>query len=57
VLAEAEFASVEAAAALRPAAFCRAEVTADRRFTGGELARAGGDQVRAWALDYGVDLG
>jgi CYTH domain-containing protein len=57
VLAEAEFASVEEAAALRPAAFCRAEVTADRRFTGGELTRASGDQVRAWALEYGVDVG
>ena len=57
VLAEAEFASVEAAAALRPAAFCRAEVTADRRFTGGQLARASGEQVRAWAGEYGVELG
>ena len=57
VLAEAEFASVEDAAALRPAAFCRAEVTADRRFTGGELARASGEQVRAWAGEYGVELG
>ena len=50
-LAEAEFASVAAAAALVPAAFCRAEVTADRRFTGGELVRATGEQVRVWARD------
>jgi CYTH domain-containing protein len=57
VLAEVEFASVEAAAALRPAAFCRAEVTADRRFTGGELARASSEQVRAWAREYGVEVG
>jgi CYTH domain-containing protein len=56
-LAEAEFASVEDAAALVPAAFCRAEVTADRRFSGGELARASGAQVRAWAREYGVELG
>jgi CYTH domain-containing protein len=55
-LAEAEFATVEDAAALVPAAFCRAEVTADRRFTGGELARASGEQVRAWAREYGVQL-
>jgi CYTH domain-containing protein len=56
-LAEVEFASVEAAAALVPAAFCRAEVTADRRFTGGELVRASGEQVRAWAREYGVEIG
>jgi CYTH domain-containing protein len=56
-LAEVEFASVEAAAALVPAAFCRAEVTADRRFTGGELVRATGEQVRAWAREYGVEIG
>jgi CYTH domain-containing protein len=56
VLAEAEFASVEEAAALRPAAFCRAEVTADPRFTGGELVRATRAQVRAWTADYGLDL-
>ena len=56
VLAEAEFASVEEAAALRPAAFCRAEVTADPRFTGGELVRAPRAQVRAWTAEYGLDL-
>lgn len=55
-LAEAEFATVEEAAALVPAAFCRAEVTADRRFTGGELVRASREQVRAWAREYGVQL-
>ena len=55
-LAEAEFATVEEAAALVPAAFCRAEVTADRRFTGGELVCGSGEQVRAWAREYGVQL-
>jgi CYTH domain-containing protein len=55
-LAEAEFTAMEDAAALVPAAFCRAEVTADRRFTGGELARASGEQVRAWAREYGLEL-
>jgi hypothetical protein len=44
------------AAALVPAAFCRAEVTSDRRFTGGELARASGEDVRAWAREYGLEL-
>ena len=56
-LAEAEFRTLADAAALAPAAFCRAEVTADPRFTGGELARAADDEVRAWALEYGVALG
>ena len=55
-LAEAEFSTLEDAAALVPAAFCRAEVTADRRFTGGELARASAEQVRAWAREYGLEL-
>jgi CYTH domain-containing protein len=57
VLAEVEFASVDAAAALRPAAFCRAEVTADPRFAGGALARATREEVRAWAGEYGVEVG
>jgi CYTH domain-containing protein len=55
-LAEAEFTTMQDAAALVPAGFCRAEVTSDRRFTGGELARASGEQVRAWAREYGVEL-
>lgn len=55
-LAEAEFTTMEDAAALVPAAFCHAEVTSDRRFTGGELARASGERVRAWARDYGLEL-
>jgi CYTH domain-containing protein len=55
-LAEAEFSTTQDAAALVPAAFCRAEVTTDRRFTGGELARASAEQVRAWAREYGLEL-
>ena len=55
-LAEVEFESVQDAAAFRPAAFCYAEVTADRRFTGGELVRASSAQVRAWTAEYGIDL-
>jgi CYTH domain-containing protein len=57
VLAEAEFDSVQAARALRPAPFCLAEVTADPRFTGGSLARAARAEVAAWAAEYGVALG
>jgi CYTH domain-containing protein len=56
-LAEVEFESEQDAAAFRPAAFCRAEVTADRRFTGGELVRASSAQVRVWAGEYGVEFG
>jgi CYTH domain-containing protein len=56
-LAEVELASADEAAALRPADFCVAEVTADRRFTGGSLARARGEEVRAWAGEYGVEIG
>ena len=56
VLAEVEFDSVAESEAFRPAAFCRAEVTEDRRFTGGELVRAGREQVAAWAAEYGVAL-
>ena len=56
VLAEVEFASAAEAAAFRPAAFCHAEVTVDRRFTGGELARAPRARVRAWMAEYGLDL-
>ena len=44
------------AAAFSPAAFCHAEVTADRRFTGGELVRATRAQVRAWTAEYGIEL-
>jgi CYTH domain-containing protein len=55
-LAEVEFESVQDAVAFRPAAFCHAEVTADRRFTGGELVRASSAQVRAWTAEYGIDL-
>jgi CYTH domain-containing protein len=55
-LAEVEFESAEQAAALRPAAFCHAEVTADRRFTGGEFVRATRAQVAAWTAEYGIEL-
>jgi CYTH domain-containing protein len=57
VLAEAEFASIDAARGLRPAGFCVAEVSADPRFTGGTLARAAREDVAAWAAEYGVALG
>jgi CYTH domain-containing protein len=57
VLAEVELASAPEAEAFRPAAFCRAEVTRDARFTGGALVGATRDDVAAWAAEYGVALG
>ena len=54
VLAEVEFASVGEAAAFEPEAFCVAEVSDDRRFTGGVLVRVSADEVAAWAAEYGV---
>jgi CYTH domain-containing protein len=56
VLAEIEFDSLDDAAAFRPAPFCLAEVSEDRRFTGGSLVRASRDEVAAWAADYGIEL-
>ena len=56
VLAEVEFESARQAAAFRPAAFCHAEVTSDRRFTGGELVRASRAQVATWTAEYGIEL-
>jgi CYTH domain-containing protein len=56
VLAEVQFDSPADAAVFAPAAFCHAEVTADRRFTGGELVRATRAQVRAWTAEYGIEL-
>ena len=56
VLAEAEFASVAEAAAFVPAALCVADVSGDRRFTGGSLVRASSEEVAAWAAEYGVTL-
>ena len=56
VLAEVEFGSAAEAGAFAAAPFCHAEVTADRRFTGGELVRATRAQVRTWTAEYGVEL-
>ena len=56
VLAEVEFGSAAEAGAFSAAAFCHAEVTADGRFTGGELVRATRAQVCTWTAEYGVEL-
>ncbi len=54
ILAEVEFDSAEAAEGFVMPSFATAEVTADERFTGGQLARASRDDVEGWLLKYGV---
>jgi CYTH domain-containing protein len=54
VLAEAEFESALDADALTLPSFIVSEVSADSRFTGGELVRASRQQIQAWLLEYGV---
>ncbi|MFC6600018.1 hypothetical protein [Kitasatospora paranensis] len=56
VLAEAEFGTDEETAAFEPPADIVAEVTADPRFTGGRLVRAGRADLVSWLGDYGIDL-
>jgi CYTH domain-containing protein len=54
VLAEAEFPDDDALAAFEPPAGIVAEVTADARFTGGQLARAQRGDLLSWLADYGI---
>lgn len=56
ILAEAEFDSAEAADSLSVPSFMAREVSADDRFTGGQLCRASRQEVQSWLLDYGVTL-
>jgi CYTH domain-containing protein len=56
VLAEAEFASPEDAAALEIPSFICSEVSADDRFTGGRLVLASRDELRARLAEYGIHL-
>ena len=56
ILAEAEFDSAEAAEALTVPFAVVGEVSADNRFTGGELVRASRQEIQSWLLDYGVTL-
>lgn len=57
VLAEAEFATDEAALSFRPPTGCLAEVTGDVRFTGGSLVRVGRRELLAWLAGYGIGPG
>ena len=56
VLAEAEFDSPTAAAALALPSFIVREVTEDDRFTGGRLVEASRQDILTWLLDYGIAL-
>jgi CYTH domain-containing protein len=57
LLAEAEFDSAAEAEALTRPSFIFQEVTADTRFTGGQLVRASRSDIQAWLLEYGIRLG
>jgi CYTH domain-containing protein len=56
VLAEAEFNSEESANALAIPSFVVREVSADARFTGGQLVCASRHDIGKWLSDYGVTL-
>ena len=56
LLAEAEFDSAAEADALTPPSFILQEVSADTRFTGGQLVRASRRDIQTWLLEYGVRL-
>lgn len=56
ILAEAEFDSATAAETLTVPFFVVGEVSADDRFTGGQLVRASRQDIQGWLLDYGIAL-
>lgn len=56
VLAEAEFDSTPEADALKLPEFIIHEVSADARFTGGQLVRASRQEIRSWLSEYGITL-
>ena len=56
VLAEAEFDSPNAAAALALPSLIVREVTENDRFTGGRLVEASRQDILTWLLDYGIAL-
>jgi CYTH domain-containing protein len=57
LIAEAEFDSAAAADALTLPSFISQEVSADNRFTGGQLVCASRQDIRVWLLEYGIRLG
>lgn len=56
VLAEAEFDSSAAADSLTVPSFIVCEVSADDRFTGGQLVNATREDIQNWLMEYGVTL-
>jgi CYTH domain-containing protein len=56
VLGEAKFDSAAAADALTLPSFILGEVSADNRFTGGQLVRASRQDIQSWLLEYGIRL-
>jgi CYTH domain-containing protein len=56
ILAEAEFDSAETAEAFPVPSFVAAEVSADERFTGGQLVRASRQDMQSWLSEYGLVL-
>ena len=56
ILAEAEFDSAAAADSLTSPSFALHEVTADDRFTGGQLSHASRRQLDTWLMEYGIRL-
>jgi CYTH domain-containing protein len=54
VLAEIEFGTDDEMHAFPPPSAAVAEVTEDRRFTGGSLVRAGRDELLAWLAEFGI---
>jgi hypothetical protein len=55
ILAEAEFASDDAALTFHPPPYSIAEVTNDSRFTGGRLAQAQRRDLLDWLTGYGIN--
>jgi CYTH domain-containing protein len=56
ILTEAGFDSAETAEALSVPSFVAAEVSADERFTGGQLVRASRQDMQSWLSEYGLAL-
>jgi len=57
LIAEAEFDSAAAADSITLPSFIFQEVSADNRFTGGQLVCASRQDVKTWLLEYGIRLG
>jgi CYTH domain-containing protein len=57
LIAEAEFDSAAAADTLTLPSFISREVSADDRFTGGQLVRASRQDISTWLSEYGIDSG